>query len=151
MNLRTFSAPTFAQAMSLVKSEMGGDAVILHTRTVQKRKWMGLRRNEIVEITAGNGLTVPSRPVRRPAAGGAQATKLRAAGARDIAGQRPTGPARPVAQSPQSSSQPGKDLLDTPAAGRAMMMSISSEVRELRGVLEDLVRRSKRETAPQVP
>jgi len=32
-----------------------------------------------------------------------------------------------------------------------MMMSISSEVRELRGVMEDLVRRSKREAAPQVP
>jgi flagellar biosynthesis protein FlhF len=148
MNLRTFSAPTFAQAMSLVKSEMGGDAVILHTRTVQKRKWMGLRRNEIVEITAGSGLNVPSRPVRRPAtattAAGTQATKLRAAG------QRPAGTARPAAQTLQS-SQPGKDLLDTPAASRAMMMSISSEVRELRTVLEDLVRRTKRDTAPQVP
>jgi flagellar biosynthesis protein FlhF len=148
MNLRTFSAPTFAQAMSLVKSEMGGDAVILHTRTVQKRKWMGLRRNEIVEITAGSGLNVPSRPVRRPAtattAAGTQATKLRAAG------QRPAGTARPAAQALQS-SQPGKDLLDTPAASRAMMMSISSEVRELRTVLEDLVRRTKRDTAPQVP
>jgi flagellar biosynthesis protein FlhF len=135
--------------MSLVKSEMGGDAVILHTRTVQKRKWMGLRRNEIVEITAGSGLNVPSRPVRRPAtattAAGTQATKLRAAG------QRTAASARPAAQAPQSSSQPGKDLLDTPAASRAMMMSISSEVRELRTVLEDLVRRTKRDTAPQVP
>ena len=31
------------------------------------------------------------------------------------------------------------------------MMSISTEVRELRGVLEDLVKRTKREAAPQVP
>src|SRR5689334_15601784 len=83
MNLRTFSAPTFAQAMALVKSEMGGDAVILHTRTVQKRRWMGLRKNEIVEITAGSGLNVQSRPVRRAATtaggAGAQANKLRGA------------------------------------------------------------------------
>src|SRR3954463_15776814 len=88
MNLRTFSASSFAQAMALVKSEMGGDAVILHTRTVQKRRWMGLRKNEIVEITAGSGLNVPSRPVRRPAAGtaaaGTQANKLR--GTRDGGG-----------------------------------------------------------------
>jgi flagellar biosynthesis protein FlhF len=156
MNLRTFSAPSFAQAMALVKSEMGGDAVILHTRTVQKRRWMGLRKNEIVEITAGSGLNVPSRPVRRAAAGGSasggtQANKLRAT-REGVAGTR--GGARPtaVAQAPQQpSNQPGKDLLDTPAAGRAMMMSISSEVRELRGVLEDLVKRTKREAAPQVP
>src|SRR3954452_5213996 len=124
MNLRTFSAPSFAQAMALVKSEMGGDAVILHTRTVQKKRWMGLRKNEIVEITAGSGLNVQSRPVRRPAnaaAAGAQANRLRDAGgvvARGGAG------ARPAAQAPQQSNQPGKDLLDTPAAGRAMMMSI---------------------------
>src|SRR3982751_5142856 len=100
MNLRTFSAPSFAQAMALVKSEMGGDAVILHTRTVQKKRWMGLRKNEIVEITAGSGLNVQSRPVRRPAGGaaGTQANKLRSA--RDGAGQRPTGAARPGAQAP---------------------------------------------------
>lgn len=155
MNLRTFSAPSFAQAMALVKSEMGSDAVILHTRTVQKRRWMGLRKNEIVEITAGSGLNVQSRPVRRAAGGaaaaGTQANKLR--GARDGGAIVAHGGAgvRPAGQAQQQSNQPGKDLLDTPAAGRAMMMSISTEVRELRGVLEDLVKRTKREAAPQVP
>jgi flagellar biosynthesis protein FlhF len=54
-------------------------------------------------------------------------------------------------QRPAVPASPGKDLLETPAAGRAIMMGISSEVRELRTVLEDLVRRSKRDTAPQVP
>src|SRR5689334_10619603 len=106
MNLRTFSAPSFAQAMALVKNEMGGDAVILHTRTVQKRRWMGLRKNEIVEITAGSGLNVQSRPVRRPATGtaaGTQANKLR--GTRDGGGvvARGGAGARPAAQSPQPS------------------------------------------------
>ena len=74
MNLRTFSAPTFAQAMALVKTEMGGEAVILHTRTVRGRRWLGLRKRETVEITAGVGLNVTARPVKKPAgaaAGGA--------------------------------------------------------------------------------
>jgi len=139
--------------MALVKTEMGGEAVILHTRTQQRRRWLGLRRREIVEITAGVGLNVTARPVRRPAAATAtqpahsagltqsQAARLRAA--REAAPQRPS-PA-PAAASP------GKDLLETPAANRAMMLAISTEVRELRGVMEDLVKRTKREAAPQVP
>jgi flagellar biosynthesis protein FlhF len=140
MNLRTFSAPTFAQAMALVKTEMGAEAVILHTRTVQRRRWMGLRRRETVEITAGIGLNVQSRGIRRPVGSAASTQAPRTRPQREM----PT----PQRQSPPA---PGKDLLETPAANRAIMMSISSEVRELRGVLEDLVRRSKRESAPQVP
>src|SRR6266581_7358945 len=78
MNLRTFSAPTFAQAMALVKTEMGVEAVILHTRTVQRRRWMGLRQRETVEITAGIGLNVQSRGIRRPLGGATtQAPKAR--------------------------------------------------------------------------
>ena len=139
MNLRTFSAPTFAQAMALVKTEMGKDAVILHTRTLQSRRWLGLRRRNSVEITAGNGLNLASRGVRKPT--GAQPGTTQA-GRLDRA---------LAAAAPRAVSSPGKDLLETPAANRAMMMSISTEVRELRGVMEDLVRRSKREAAPQVP
>jgi flagellar biosynthesis protein FlhF len=143
MNLRTFSAPTFAAAMALVKSEMGREAVILHTRTLHRRKWLGLRKRESVEITAGNGLNLASRGVRRPAGGAAaaaQATQMAQPNRARIAPE-------PAARS----ANPGRDLLETPAANRAMMMSISTEVRELRGVMEDLVRRSKREAAPQVP
>lgn len=126
--------------MALVKTEMGAEAVILHTRTVQRRRWMGLRRRETVEITAGIGLNVQSRGIRRPVGSAASTQAPRTRPQREM----PT----PQRQSPPA---PGKDLLETPAANRAIMMSISSEVRELRGVLEDLVRRSKRESAPQVP
>src|SRR5438067_10059470 len=84
MQLRTFSASTMAEALGQVKNAMGGDAVILHTRTYHRRRWLGLRRVEVVEITAGNGLNVGGRagrprprqqPVRsvaavRPAASG---------------------------------------------------------------------------------
>ena len=136
MNLRTFSAPTFAQAMALVKSEMGPNAVIMHTRTVPRRKWLGLRRKEVVEIVAGNGLNVAPR--RRP--GQTPTTQVKAAG----------GSPRPAAK-PQAAPHPGRELLDTPAASRAIMMSISSEIRDLRSTLEDLVRRTKKDAAPLVP
>ncbi len=145
MNLRTFSAPTFAQAMALVKTEMGKDAVILHTRTLQSRRWLGLRKKNSVEITAGNGLNLASRGIRKATGSSGNSATTQATAAPTARSQ----PTRPTAQ--RDNVSPGKDLLETPAAGRAMMMSISSEVRELRTVMEDLVRRSKREAAPQVP
>src|SRR6266576_247473 len=58
MNLQTFRAPTMAEALGQVKNAMGQDAVILHTRTFSTRQWLGLRKREIVEITAGRGLNV---------------------------------------------------------------------------------------------
>src|SRR5260221_3292229 len=75
MQLRTFSASSMAEALVQVKREMGGDAVILHTRTYHRRRWLGLRRVEVVEITAGNGLNVArgSRSRQRPNAAVAQA------------------------------------------------------------------------------
>src|SRR5438045_6564340 len=140
MNLRTFAAPTFAQAMALVKTEMGSEAVILHTRTLQRRRWMGLRRREVVEITAGVGLNVQSRGLRKPAGIAQNRTKAvreipREAAPREIPSQR--GP----------TSAPGKELLETPVANRAMMQALSNQVTEVRGMLDDMVGRSKREAA----
>src|SRR5436190_21098126 len=66
MNLQTFKAPTMAEALALVKSAMGIDAVILHTRTYHRRFWLGLRRREIVEITAGRGLNVGGQRRSQP-------------------------------------------------------------------------------------
>src|SRR5437763_11633237 len=67
MNLQTFKAATMAEALTQVKSSMGSDAVILHTRTFHTRVWLGLRRREMVEITAGRGFNVADR-TRRPSA-----------------------------------------------------------------------------------
>src|SRR3982751_5719533 len=61
MNLQTFKAATMAEALTQVKTTMGADAVILHTRTFFTRHWLGLRRREMVEITAGKGLNVGRR------------------------------------------------------------------------------------------
>src|SRR3954464_9120927 len=65
MHLRTFSAGTMAEALYQVKSAMGNDAVILHTRTYFRRRWLGLRRIEVVEITAGAGLQTARKDPRR--------------------------------------------------------------------------------------
>jgi flagellar biosynthesis GTPase FlhF len=54
-----------AEALYQVKSAMGNDAVILHTRTYWRRRWLGLRRIEVVEITAGAGLQTARRDPRR--------------------------------------------------------------------------------------
>src|SRR5690349_24355395 len=65
MNLQTFRATTMAEALTQVKTSMGSDAVILHTRTFHTRYFLGLRRREMVEITAGKGLNLPDRHSRR--------------------------------------------------------------------------------------
>ena len=149
MNLRTFSAPTFAQAMALVKGEMGTEAVILHTRTVPRRRWMGLKKSETVEITAGTGLNVQPRRRATPAAA-PQPAPAKKAVAPSFGGIQPNRAALAAPARPQPSA-PGRDLLETPAANRAMMMSISTEVRDLKSMLENLVRQTRKDAAPAVP
>src|SRR5436305_10536861 len=72
MNLQTFRAPTMAECLAEVKRVMGPDAVILHTRTLTLKRFLGLRRREIVEITAGRGLNGGPRGPRRIGGNGQQ-------------------------------------------------------------------------------
>ena len=68
MQLQTFQGSTMAEALQRVKTTLGHDAVILHTRTVHHKRWMGLRKTELFEITAGRGVNVVKRQVpARPA------------------------------------------------------------------------------------
>lgn len=62
-----------AECLSQVKTAMGTEAIILHTRAYQTKQWMGLRKREVVEITAGKGMKV--RP--RPGQGGGQGADAR--------------------------------------------------------------------------
>ncbi|HEX8911958.1 MAG TPA: hypothetical protein VF796_06330, partial [Humisphaera sp.] len=62
MQLQTFKAPTMVECLTQVKTAMGVEAIILHTRTYQTKQWLGLRRREVVEITAGKGMKVGNRP-----------------------------------------------------------------------------------------
>ncbi len=146
MNLQTFKAPTMAEALQQVKSVMGGDAVILHTRTYQLRQWLGLKRREMVEITAGRGLNVVKRPRQiaaqpRPSASGAAYGPGFTRSA-----VRPS--VQPTLRTPAENS---RQLLETPAAGNAMMLGITQEMTQLKMMVKDLLSETRQAQTPQVP
>lgn len=76
MKIKTFKAPTMADALIQIKKEFGKDAVILNTRTVDKKRVLGAVGRSHVEITAAPDAshlppaitrgTVPMRSRRRP-------------------------------------------------------------------------------------
>jgi flagellar biosynthesis protein FlhF len=145
MNLQTFKASTMAEALGQVKHVMGHDAVILHTRTYHTRYMLGLRRREIVEITAGRGTGLrPRRPAnQRPAAQNHAALDQPVFPPRALvaASAQPTTVVRdPVAN--------GRSILEQPAAGTAVMLNLTQEMATLKGMVKDLKRQQQ---APQVP
>src|SRR4051794_22310533 len=118
MNLQTFKAPTMAQALAQVKVEMGPHAVILHTRTYHRRYCLGLRRQEAGEITAGRGLGMGGAPRRQPPQNGGGGVAV-------LAPPKPSGSPQAAAYAAHASAggpQPGRTLLETPAAGNAIML-----------------------------
>lgn len=54
MNLKTYRADTMAKALAEVKKDLGGDAVILHTRAYKVGGVMGVGAKAMVEITAAD-------------------------------------------------------------------------------------------------
>ena len=127
MRLKTYSAPTMAEALVRVKQEMGGDAVIVHMRTYQRRHWLGLTRRDVVEITASKDS--PKATIqKRPLPADRVVTQDRWSGREPFA-KPATQPvdtlsalaaSRRAAMKPAPSALPaGRHLLDTPAAGTA--------------------------------
>lgn len=65
MNLRTYHAPSIAEALGQIKRDLGPDAVILHTRTYRRGAIFGFGGRPAVEITASASVNVlPARPRR---------------------------------------------------------------------------------------
>lgn len=52
MNLRTYQAYTLNEALAAVKTDLGADAVILHTRSFRRGGLLGLGRRTVIEVTA---------------------------------------------------------------------------------------------------
>ena len=143
MNLQTFKASTMAEALGQVKHVMGHDAVILHTRTYHTRYMLGLRRREIVEITAGRGTGLrPRRPAQQQ-----QQQKLEQQvfppRALVAASAQPTIVRDPVAN--------GRSILEQPAAGTAVMLNLTQEMATLKGMVKTLHNDIRHTQAPQVP
>jgi flagellar biosynthesis protein FlhF len=139
MNLQTFKAPTMAQALAQVRTAMGGDAVILHTRKYQMKFWLGLKRRDVVEIIAGRGMAA----ARRPKQGGV------VSGYGPGFGRSAVMPsAQPTVRGPVENS---RQLMQTPAAGNAIMLGINQEVTQLKQMMTDLIREQRQAQQPQVP
>jgi len=130
-------------ALQQVKTVMGSDAVILHTRSFTTRQWMGLRRKEMVEITAGKGVNVQKRPVKRELPPPAQPSQS--------SNYSRTSIAKPVQNALRTPVENSKTLLETPAAGSAIMLGIANEMNCLKSMVTDLVRQANHQKAPQVP
>ena len=160
MNLQTFRAPTMAECLAEVKRVMGPDAVILHTRTLTIKRFLGLKRREIVEITAGRGLNGGPRGGRRPrdmvmggggggrnngyadnGGGGGVATAIR---------ERPSGPVTVQTREPMGAGSQlpygGSSSQDTSA-----MTDLVDQVKGLRDLVKDMQLRDRMKDAPDVP
>ena len=61
MKLKTYQAWTMAEALAFVKTDLGADAVILHTRTFERGGFFGIGRKSVVEITAARAKDMPRK------------------------------------------------------------------------------------------
>lgn len=52
MNIKTFKAKTLQEGLQKIREEFGDDAKVMYTRQVDERSFFGLRKNQMVEITA---------------------------------------------------------------------------------------------------
>ena len=52
---KTYRAGTMKEALARVRRDLGGDAVILHTREVRRRRLFGLGSRDLIEVTASDG------------------------------------------------------------------------------------------------
>ena len=65
MILKTYTAPTMAEALVEVKKDLGADAVILHTRSYKTGGLLGMGGRQVVEITASTTEPAGTPPPRR--------------------------------------------------------------------------------------
>ncbi len=158
MKLEIFRGKTMAEALAQVKIAFGHDAVILHTRTMQTRQWLGLRRRELVEITAGQGLNMTrrarqpvgnSRPLHDPSR---SSIALGASAAGITYGPVNNRSMLGASQPQRSSNAPaGLELLATPAASKAILAGVNQDMAQIKKMVQDLVTETRQAHAPKVP
>ena len=173
MNLQTFKAATMALALQQVKSTMGPDAVILHTRTYRLRGWLPLvPGKEVVEVTAGRGLGGKRRPTPppppsaglddsgpvllpgpKPPGGGNGGISLYGTPAPKLpAAKQPpvfnVPPAQPAALDPVTN---GKAIGELPATVGVMIRNVSEEMATLKKLMAEVVKETRSAASPNVP
>jgi flagellar biosynthesis protein FlhF len=131
MNLQTFKAPTMAECLAEVKRTIGPDAVIMHTRTYVIRKWLGLKRREMVEITAGRARQVRRTPIQPTF-------------------REPPPQALPQKQLMEPASN-ARALLETSVGSGAIMVGLSNDMNKLTTMVSTLMTTVRQQQAPDVP
>jgi flagellar biosynthesis protein FlhF len=148
-----------AECLAEVKRVMGPDAVILHTRTLTVKRFLGLRRREIVEITAGRGLNHGGpRNQRRPqqmqqrgaGGGGGNAYADNGGGVATVVRERPAGPVAVQTREPIGA---GAQLPygGSPSQDTAAMTDLVDQVKTLRDMMKEMQQRDRMKDAPDVP
>jgi flagellar biosynthesis protein FlhF len=61
MNIRKYTAATMEAALEQVRTDLGRDAVILHTRCFRRGTVLGWGGRQLVEVTASNDVNIPPR------------------------------------------------------------------------------------------
>ena len=123
MKLKTYTAPTMAQALAQVRKDLGTDAMILHTRSFRTGSWLGLGGKPMVEITASSPQPTKSRKSRRvkrevhqsPAQVEAQREEFAEAAVPEIVVQRSRVPQRQAVEAESRST-------NAPVDDRAMLL-----------------------------
>jgi flagellar biosynthesis protein FlhF len=96
-DVRTFRAATMQEALDLVRNELGADAVILHTRQVERRRLLPWRKPaEDVEITASLTLDVRASAKRKSAKRTTTNSARRAEGGTAVLGTTPSRQSMPI-------------------------------------------------------
>jgi len=128
MEVKTYRAKSMREALVLVRSELGPDAAVLHTREVRLRRLFGLISGPArIEVTASAGVNVPSRLPEAP-------PPSRETAAPHVASPSPPKPciAMPEAPRPELSEQLTGQLSDLQAMVRNLCQrSEGAECREL--------------------
>jgi flagellar biosynthesis protein FlhF len=144
-----------AEALTQVKSAMGGDAVILHTRTFQTRYCLGLRRREVVEITAGKGFNIERGRRQQQAAKPAEPRPANGLAAYSRHLSTPAAPSRIRPDNfdvpPRNALEGSRAIMETPAAGNAVLLGLTNDMNSLKAMVKDLVTTTRSAKAPQVP
>ena len=149
MNIKTFQAGSMAEALKLVKQQMGRDAVILHTRTLRRRGWLGFGGRQIVEVTASNEVAV--RAPLRPAPNRPDLSPPPGPGAGGLLGKTYGVKPDKAASEPPPSKPPVPPAEEAEASAARHEPQLAQEMRQVRDLVMRVVREQGRAPAPQLP
>lgn len=152
MKIKTFKSSTMPLALDQVKQHLGPDAVILHTRTIKRSGFLGLRPHTTVEISARKA--TPDFTALRRTKSSNRLQRLYSASSNTrqyskdetMPSSGHTSGKNNTYQQKNNKKQQGSE--PQPAKNDELMRN---EISNLRGMVESLVREQRQLHAPQMP